>query len=52
MYEIMLCLSGDEKKNLYEQIYEYIRGEIGKAAVYEASGGTAGCEQEHGADGV
>lgn len=28
MYEIMLNLNGGERKNLYEQIYEYIREEI------------------------
>lgn len=28
MYEIMLNLNGEKKKNLYEQIYEYIREEI------------------------
>lgn len=33
MYEIMLHLDGSSGKNLYEQIYEYIKGEIQKGNI-------------------
>ena len=33
MYEMMLRLEGNGKKNLYEQIYEYIKGEIQKGNI-------------------
>ena len=28
MYEMMLRLEGKRERNLYEQIYEYVKGEI------------------------
>lgn len=33
MYEMMFRLEGESKKNLYEQIYEYVKGEIQKGHI-------------------